>query len=233
MKAYRIGRVQLPWTNMEPPIRAGSGSQSIAMPVDDEPTTISDSDSLFSHKSEGSSNSSVVSDNESEPEKEGSQNGGSLLDRSRLRQRKPVSGTVDPSVMPNTLPVSKMSRSTFAAVMEQKEIADGIRNYPSLDIETQEAIRVEYEKLHQVIQEKGYYTCSYSQYGKESIRYSILFATFLYLLHSKWYLTSAACLGLFWVSLFILVFLPIANECSFTATNHVRRSRRWSPWHHW
>lgn len=91
------------------------------------------------------------------------------------------------------------ARERYATELEQKEIEDGLRDNPSIDPETQRAIALEYRALHQRVKDEGLYACRFSEYGKESIRYGILFASFLYLVHIGWYLTSAIALGLFWV----------------------------------
>lgn len=83
--------------------------------------------------------------------------------------------------------------------MEQKEILEGLGDNPSVDAETQRAIIMDYRALHQQIKDDGLYKCHYSNYFKESLRYSFLFGLFLYLLYAKWYLTSAIVLGAFWV----------------------------------
>ena len=77
---------------------------------------------------------------------------------------------------------------------------DGLEENPSLDAETQQQILLDYRELHEQIKAEGLYQCNYSAYGWESLRYGALFAAFAYLLYSKWYLTSALFLGLFWVS---------------------------------
>lgn len=77
---------------------------------------------------------------------------------------------------------------------------DGLRENPSVDAETQHQILLDYRNLHEQIKAEGLYKCNYSAYGWESIRYGALFAAFAYLLYSKWFLTSALFLGLFWVS---------------------------------
>lgn len=96
----------------------------------------------------------------------------------------------------------KSHRERYATDCEDKEIEDGLRENPSLDAATQQAIILDYRALHERIKEEGLYQCRYSEYAKESVRYGILFAAFLYLLHCKWYITSALFLGLFWVSIF-------------------------------
>lgn len=77
---------------------------------------------------------------------------------------------------------------------------EGMRENPSLDAETQQQILLDYRALHEQIKSEGLYQCNYREYGKECIRYALLFGAFAYLLHSEWYLTSAIFLGLYWVS---------------------------------
>jgi len=83
---------------------------------------------------------------------------------------------------------------------EQKEIEIGIAENPSLDLETQKAIIMDYRELHEQFKAQGLYQCNYKAYAWESLRYGILFASFAYLLYVKWYMSSALFLGLFWVS---------------------------------
>ncbi|EOD51417.1 putative fatty acid desaturase protein [Neofusicoccum parvum UCRNP2] len=202
MKAYRIGRVQLPWTNLEPPIRAGPSAhrKTPELVVDEEDSAssadVDDADSVFSAKPDplSSSNSSVgISDGELDPVKD------AYRDEAGVRRRNVTSAPTSAGAKTTEpFPAENLSRATYTAAMEQKEIADGIRNYPSLDAETQQAIRSEYEALHKLVQEQGLYDCPYGEYGKEMIRYSVLFAAFFYFLRIEWYLTSAVFLGLFW-----------------------------------
>lgn len=76
-----------------------------------------------------------------------------------------------------------------------------LSEYPSVDVAVQQEITVKYRDLHQKVQNLGLYQCRYIEYGKEMIRYSAVFALFLYTLHQGWYIISACFLGLFWVSL--------------------------------
>lgn len=121
--------------------------------------------------------------------------------------------TADPEKLPlleseaptiDTAEDKRRHREQFAIEEEEREIEEGIRDNPSLDVDTQRAIIEDYRTLHQQFKEEGLYQCRYSEYGKESIRYGLLFAGFAYLLYCKWYLSSAVFLGLFWVSLFFL-----------------------------
>jgi delta8-fatty-acid desaturase len=92
-------------------------------------------------------------------------------------------------------------RVQYAIEQEEREIEEGIRDNPSLDVETQKRIIDDYRALHQQFKDEGLYQCRYSEYAKESIRYGALFIAFGYFLYIKWYMTSAVFLGLFWVSL--------------------------------
>lgn len=197
MSAYRIGRVQLPWTNLEPPIRGGVHRKLSDAPSDDDAYLKSDADLI------------LPADTDSATE-DAAEDGSSLFSsppfplsssNSSIGQEdddvKAASAGSLPLAAP--FPTDKLTRETYTAALEQKEIADGVRNYPSLDPETQEAIRAEYKALHKLVQEQGHYNCRYSEYGKEMMRYALLFCTFLYFVHIEWYMTSACFLGMFWV----------------------------------
>ncbi|ROV90036.1 hypothetical protein VSDG_08414 [Cytospora chrysosperma] len=219
MKAYRIGRVRLPWTNLQPPIRAGpnayrdfsrAGSNNdadVKILVDDgvdqvvveAATTASDSD-------DQADSSSVFSNNLSPGEPLSSRNssiGPEEMEGDCKRRNAaitaPAAITAGPdAASPCPINAKNLSREAYTAAMEKKEIADGIRDYPSLDTATQHAIRTEYDILHQRIKDQGLYQCPYSEYGKEMVRYSMLFCAFIYLVHIGWYLTSSVFLGMFW-----------------------------------
>lgn len=219
MKAYRIGRVQLPWTNLEPPIRAGPDAYrhfshadrtdaDVNNAVDDDvdqifvetATTASDSD-------DQADSSSIFSANLSPGEPLSSRNSSvgpeeTESDCKRTNASITTSALASGPEAASSCPINakNLSREAYTAAMEKKEIADGIRDYPSLDNATQQTIRAEYDELHQRIKEQGLYNCPYSEYGKELIRYSMLFFSFIYLVHIEWYLTSSVFLGMFWVS---------------------------------
>ena len=91
------------------------------------------------------------------------------------------------------------SREAFTAQALQDEINKELENYPSLDSETQRNITRKYQALHQRVKDEGYYDCRYIEYGKEFVRYSILFGLFFVCLRAEWYMTSATFLALFWV----------------------------------
>jgi sphingolipid 8-(E)-desaturase len=86
----------------------------------------------------------------------------------------------------------------------QGEINSDIQDFPSLDMHTQRVINLKYRALHDRVAREGFYQCRYSEYGKEALRYTGLFACSLLALRSGWYLTSAAFLGLFWVGVSLI-----------------------------
>lgn len=254
MKAYRIGRVHLPWTNLEPPIRggvhrkldlteeedqadagefiaSGTGSPSAGSTTEDS----ADVASLFSRAGDtGSSDESEVADTDDDAPNATA--GLRLRVKHAQTKNAEALSTNDPA-----LPVGgKLSRQAFTAAMEQKEIAEMVRTYPSLDQETQDAIRAEYRELHKLVKEQGLYTCRYSEYGKEAVRYAIIFSAFLFFLRIGWYIPSACFLGLFWVRPCV----PVLGCCTIpphihlsltlplpTATSNVRSPRRRPPRH--
>lgn len=155
MKAYRIGKVQEPWTNLEPPIRSKLlqndqyGGEKKIDPLA-SPESNQHSDEKHAMKEQDNHN---------------------------------------------------ISRKEYTEGLEEKERQEGLRNFPSLDADTQLAITMEYRAMHDRIKELGLYQCRYSEYGKEAMRYFLLFGIFAAFLYNGWYLTSAAFLGMFWVSL--------------------------------
>ena len=81
----------------------------------------------------------------------------------------------------------------------ERALDDDLRDYPSVDQETQQGIVTKYRELHGRVKTEGYYDCRYREYAKELFRYITIFAVFLACLHAGWYITSASFLGLFWV----------------------------------
>lgn len=80
----------------------------------------------------------------------------------------------------------------------QQEIDFDKAKYPSLDPDTQDNITRKYRELQKRIEAKGLYRCRYSSYGIELIRYAFFFGSFVYLLRSGWYVTSAVPLACLW-----------------------------------
>lgn len=90
------------------------------------------------------------------------------------------------------------ARDDFTAKAVQAEVDADMAKYPSLDQKTQGDIVLKFRTLHQRVQDEGFYDTRFTEYGKEMIRYTSLFALFLFLLHKGWYLASACALGGWW-----------------------------------
>ena len=197
MDAYRIGYIVEPWKNLTPPIRGGVYKKTATVVDEDASSSTdtdleSDSDGISVGSSATSLESSVsciaagdVSKVESSPVPHGNAQG--------LRRRHDKDTT-------QALMVSKLSPDAYITSAIRSEIEDGIRDYPSLDQETQREINQKYQKLHERVKDEGFYQCRYLEYAKELTRYSLIFATSMFALRHGWYITSAALLGLFWVS---------------------------------
>lgn len=175
MKAYRIGKIEGPWTNLEPPIR----SKILSVATTDKEKDV-EKDVQDVQPTQNAAN--VLS------------SGGECNRRACWESKEEADYDIK-----KTRTYENLTREEYTLEMEQKEIADGINEFPSLDADTQHEITLEYRAMHERVKELGLYECRYSEYGKELIRYSILFAIFIFFLQAKWYLTSAVFLGMFWV----------------------------------
>jgi delta8-fatty-acid desaturase len=80
----------------------------------------------------------------------------------------------------------------------QQEIDFDTAKYPSLDPQTQANIVQRYRELGARVEAEGLYQCRYSSYAIECARYLFFFGSFLFLLKSGWYITSAIPLGCLW-----------------------------------
>ncbi|EMD59432.1 hypothetical protein COCSADRAFT_175963 [Bipolaris sorokiniana ND90Pr] len=195
MTKHRIGRVQLPWANLEPPIRSPNyyknleEKKRVGATLEAErqrrgkSVDLGSAAAIISKKLIGKSDTCVFRPSSrpaSDPDK-------ILL----IEEDAEILTITDQEE-------KRRHREQYATEQEKLEIEEGIRENPSLDVETQKAIIEDYRALHQQIKDEGLYQCRYSEYAKESIRYALLFAAFAGLLYIKWYLTSAIFLGLFW-----------------------------------
>ncbi|RYN48430.1 Delta 8-(E)-sphingolipid desaturase [Alternaria tenuissima] len=197
MTKHRIGRVQLPWVNLEPPIRSPDyyinlkERKRLAAAPESEKSRrgrsvdLGSAAAIISKKLIGKPDTCVYRSSSrpaSDPEK-------LPLIQSEDEAETPVITAAEEK---------KRHREQYAIEQEEREIEEGLRDNPSLDVETQKAIVQNYRLLHQQFKDEGLYQCRYSEYAKESIRYGLLFAAFGGFLYIKWYMTSAVFLGLFW-----------------------------------
>lgn len=204
MTKYRIGRVQLPWSNLEPPIRredyyinlekrkkaaaAKAKGQSVADKSQRTKSVDLGSAATLIGKKIIGTDSCVCSSTCTSP---------SISEKLPVLEH--VASTLSAKeAKAQAAAEKKAHRDQFAIEQEQKEIEIGLAENPPLDYETQKAIIQDYRELHQQFKDQGLYQCNYSAYAWECLRYGTLFAAFGYLLYIKWYLTSAVFLGLFW-----------------------------------
>ena len=90
-----------------------------------------------------------------------------------------------------------------------------LNEYPSLDAGTQRNISINFRKLHQKVRDNGLHVCDISNYGMEVVRYLTLFSLFIYTLRCEWYITSAVFLGLFWHQIMF-----VAHDAGHLAITH-------------
>lgn len=222
------------WTNLTPPIRGGIYSTT----SDEDTSDGSDFGDLSDASTLCTRTTSLDIDYEKVDE--------GLRERSRLESE--LDGQQDGHLQvpsnrrkrgPQQTPILITPEAYIEKAM-QSEIDDNLRDYPSLDETTQREISSAYRELHQQIKDGGHYECRYSEYAKEVTRYLIIFASFYTALRSGWYLTSAAFLGLFWVS-FMSCFntdrsdILIASDNVFStrcraSRHHSQLGRRQSHW---
>lgn len=173
MNRYRIGRIEGQWVNFTPPIRGGIFNQYTVCNT----LSILGTDSAYQSAPRNSSAPSTP-----------------IQSRKNFRSSSPSTHDATPT---KALEISQIEPNN-AEMVEQAHIED-LRDYPSLDAQTQQAIVQRYRTLHHTIKAEGFYDCRYGEYGKELVRYTCIFACFLVTLKAGWYITSAALLGLFWV----------------------------------
>ncbi|KAH7073750.1 fatty acid desaturase-domain-containing protein [Paraphoma chrysanthemicola] len=191
MKQYRVGRVELPWANLEPPIR--SPDYYINLELRKKGKTVALGSDRRSKKSIDLGSAAAVI-------------GKKLSSTGTCVCRTAVSPRIDVEKLPlsetdplNTAQEKIRNRERHAIDLEKKEIEQGLKENPlAQNVEAQQAILLDYRALHEQIKQEGLYQCRYSCYAKECVRYGILFAAFAWLLYIKWYMTSSIFLGLFW-----------------------------------
>ena len=201
MNKYRIGRVSGPWVNFTPPIRGGTyrdNKEAAPYTLDDDDDEDAGSCWESSTETENSNSSATSLDSISTGDTGHSPTFQSQLNKG-LYQYSPITHRGQGR---NTQPEEEqhLSPEDYTTSAVQRAIDNDCRDNPSLDAKTQGAITLKYQMLHQRVKDEGFYDCHYVEYGKEIVRYALLFSLFFAFLRAEWYLTSACFLGLFWVS---------------------------------
>ena len=231
MNKYRIGRIAGPWVNFTPPIRGGiygDNTEAAQYKPDDEDgddTSSCWSSSLESLNSSTTSLDSITDGDVSRSDMVGSRPKKGLDQYSSSVPQDRATELIHHSSITQRNDHRRLSPKDYTSYVVQKGIDDDVRDNPSLDAETQRAITLKYQILHQRVKDEGFYDCNYLEYGKELLRYALLFSLFLTFLRAGWYLTSACFLGLFWVSPSI-PFSISQRANPPVASNHVHGARR-------
>jgi delta8-fatty-acid desaturase len=215
MTKYRIGRIEGDWVNFTPPIRGGiyreDGEETEASLDDSDDTSADWSSSLESWNSSTTSLDSNYNAELGKPPSitshttKGPEGFSSSIDVPDCQVEPRYNSSFAPTVECKHLTEDSAlfvptSPQGYISSAEQEIINNNIRDNPSLDAETQRMVTVKYQRLHQRVKDEGFYDCNYLEYGKEVVRYTILFTLFIACLRAEWYKTSALFLGLFWVS---------------------------------
>jgi delta8-fatty-acid desaturase len=185
---YQIGRIVGQWVNFVPPIQGGTfrtleESDIITEKNSEDSTSAQDSDSTMS------ADQSPIFEPADAP-------AASIRKRKAITVPQASSSSSISSVELDDAPtVPKMS---VMDARTQQEIDLDTAKYPSLDPQTQANIVQKYRELGSRIEAEGLYQCRYSSYAIECARYLFFFGSFLFLLKSGWYITSAIPLGCLW-----------------------------------
>jgi delta8-fatty-acid desaturase len=194
MKRYRIGKIIGQWKNMTPPIQGGVyhvQEEDDAELPSLHASIVTDDDKVDSgiDCDTASDTSSIDLSIKKGPHKRLVYGQDNAIER--------IDSAVDIAYKDNDVPRLR-SPAEYVANTVQEEIDADVAKYPSLDFDTQRDIALKFEALHQRVKDEGFYQCRFIEYGKEMVRYSTLFALFIFTLKKEWYFVSACFLGLFW-----------------------------------
>lgn len=179
MQGFIIGRIEGRWTNFVPPIQGG-----IFRPYNGEEP---EKEGL---ESDSSSSSTAASSPIFDP----IDSIGHGLRKRRTSDETSISSASSLSLTDETTSTPETSLDKHT----RSEILLDAAKYPPLDSASQDLIVEKYRALNERIRAEGLYNCLYSSYLVEICRYTLLFASFIFLLRKGYYALSGLCLGLFW-----------------------------------
>jgi delta8-fatty-acid desaturase len=226
MRGYRIGVINEPWIDFEPPISGGTfdfGNQEEK--VQEVPTSIAIECEISSLAAGGCLKDDDTASNCGKQCLNSTQQCLSTesiqfvrsfdSDEAFLTNKK--QWFQDLSSVSDTLKQcsSKYDAAQFIDHATRLTVDIDLNEYPSLDAETQRNISVNFRKLHEKVRENGLHLCNISNYGMEVVRYITLFSLFIFALSCEWYITSAVFLGLFWHQIMF-----VAHDAGHLAITH-------------
>jgi sphingolipid 8-(E)-desaturase len=226
MRGYRIGVINEPWIDFEPPISGGTfdfGNQEEK--VQEVPTSIAIECEISSLAAGGCLKDDDTASNCGKQCLNSTQQCLSTesiqfvrsfdSDEAFLTNKK--QWFQDLSSVSDTLKQcsSKYDAAQFIDHATRLTVDIDLNEYPSLDAETQRNISVNFRKLHEKVRENGLHLCNISNYGMEVVRYITLFSLFIFALRCEWYITSAVFLGLFWHQIMF-----VAHDAGHLAITH-------------
>lgn len=203
-KRWKIGEIDYTWENLLPPIQGGiyigSDDPCIENEISDTSTVSCPNydkgyDSLSSAGSGATLGMSEVNTSVSckalgFPKGEVSakvKQSITVLDSSNIEEVYPVNEcptVVDPKVL----------NDNYDHSLARKDLLE----IPSLDYQTQENIRVQYQKLHKFMFDKGFYECNYWNYVREIVKILSLFLYSFSFFKLNYLKASALFMGLAW-----------------------------------
>lgn len=220
-KKWKVGEINYKWLNFLPPIQGGKfrslEEQEWEKLNSEKPPRekLTPSSSSEDFKLSSSTEPSDVED--------------VLINPKPEIQHKKMSGEQEVTIKPK-IPQGFIPSLSTKEAYERKVIKDpsdviddydnlkveqDLKSIPSLDYKTQQLLSDEYNKLHDVIIEGGFYQCPYWEYAKEASRIGTLFGIAFFLLYKRWLFISAAFMGLAWQQ---LVF--IAHDAGHISITH-------------
>ena len=200
MRGYRIGVIDKPWVDFEPPISGGTfASRDQEETIDSLPASMAVPCDLPSLPAIERPKGDDIT---CRGNKQGLESIGFpdshpgratfLTDKRQwIENQSSVSDTLKQCT-------SQFNPAGFIDHAVQLQMDFDLSNYPSLDPETQRNISINFRKLHQKVEERGLHKCDLSNYFPEVVRYAMLFSLFILTLRYEWYIPSAVFLGLFW-----------------------------------
>ncbi|KAI5953276.1 SLD [Candida jiufengensis] len=209
---WRIGKINNKWENLLPPIQGAVYSKTSKY----SKVKSGDLEKKIDVNSSESGSDLELDSVTSAASEEGIQVEIKL--RKQEEDQQPILNNEDPQkrvkpVVPQNVLVNDSNKNdifpvnTQSIIVNPKHLMDNYDNklsqkdivsIPSLDYETQQVLRDEYNILHKEIIDAGLYQCNYWAYFRELVKIGSLFLCSLSFLKINWLFLSAICMGMAW-----------------------------------